>query len=114
MTEKTIVYTYCVQMCKRRDLWPLFLNIKTQMLVMTRDKILRMTKGSVFTQVANTAQKRKEEFDQRFSALEKARKAAVKPVVKVNKEKINSVRYAVWLVMAGVIALWFMYMTGGA
>ncbi|WP_047047305.1 hypothetical protein [Vibrio mexicanus] len=67
-----------------------------------------------FTKVANTAQKRKEEFEQRFSAIEKARKAAVKPVVKVNKEKPNSVRYAVWLVMAGVIALWFMYMTGGA
>ncbi|KGK14115.1 hypothetical protein [Vibrio navarrensis] len=65
-----------------------------------------------FTSVANKAQVRKEQLEERPTMIETAKRAAFKPVVQPRPNKINRVRYAIWLCTFLAVCLWLMYMSG--
>ncbi|KOO04786.1 hypothetical protein [Vibrio nereis] len=65
-----------------------------------------------FGKVARKAQKRRDEVAEKDSIIRAAREAAFKPVLRVKREKPNTVRYAIWLVVVMVLSLWLMYMAG--
>ncbi len=74
---------------------------------LTADQIHR------FGRVANQIQQRKEEeAEQRPSVFRAARRAALKPVIRVRPEKPNTARYAIWLLVVMFVSLWLMYMNG--
>lgn len=62
-----------------------------------------------FGEVANEASKRREE-QVKQTLMHRAKKTAMKPVLRTNKHNENSVRYAAWLVVVMAVALWLMYM----
>ncbi|MDN3612464.1 hypothetical protein ACODM8_16315 [Vibrio ostreicida] len=67
-----------------------------------------------FGEVANKAQQRRDEVQQRLSissAARSAKNAAMKPVVVPKKDKPNTARYLAWLVVVMSGCLWLMYMT---
>ena len=67
-----------------------------------------------FGQVANQAQKRKEQrnkFESILTAGRAAKKAAMKPIIKPKEDKPNGVRIAVWMLLIIAVCLWVMYMT---
>lgn len=70
-----------------------------------------------FGKVANRAQrareeKLKEEEFERLNFVERAKRKAMKPVVKRDNKNAKSVRYAIWMIVAMALLLWLMYMTG--
>ncbi|CAH0536305.1 hypothetical protein [Vibrio marisflavi] len=65
-----------------------------------------------FTEVANKAQRRKEALETKRSAFSSVKEKAMRPIITPKKDKFNSFRYAVWLIVACAIGLWTMYMTG--
>ncbi|MCL9780109.1 hypothetical protein M9194_01525 [Vibrio sp. S4M6] len=64
-----------------------------------------------FTEVANKAQQRKEALGSRTSTFASVKEKAMRPIVRPKKEKVNTLRYTIWLVVACVTGLWLMYMT---
>lgn len=67
-----------------------------------------------FGKAAQKAQKRREEHDEKatiVSTARAARRAALRPVIQPKKDKPNTVRYAVWMIVFMAISLWIMYMT---
>lgn len=76
---------------------------------MTLDQLQR------FTRAANSAQKKREELHEHeqpsiVEVARRARRAAMRPVIKPKENKPNTARYAIWLVVFAIIALWLMYM----
>ncbi|MBY7784905.1 hypothetical protein KW410_01805 [Vibrio fluvialis] len=76
---------------------------------MTLDQLQR------FTRAANSAQKKREELHEQeqpsiVEVARRARRAAMRPVIKPKENKLNTARYAIWLVVFAIIALWLMYM----
>lgn len=66
-----------------------------------------------FTQTANYAQHKREELQEsQPSFIQHAKRTALKPVVKPKPDKPNTVRYAVWVTVFGIVGLWTMYMMG--
>lgn len=70
-----------------------------------------------FTRAANHAEQKRKELEQidKPSVVEVARRArrvAMRPVIKPKPDKPNTARYAIWLVVFAVIGLWVMYMSG--
>lgn len=64
-----------------------------------------------FTEVANKAQQRKEAIGTRRSAYTAVKEKAMRPIVTPKKDKFNSFRYGIWLIVACAVGLWLMYMT---
>ncbi|NVD08497.1 hypothetical protein FCU94_16760 [Vibrio sp. JPW-9-11-11] len=67
-----------------------------------------------FGKAAQKAQKRREESIEKgtiAATARAARRAALKPIIKPKKDKVNTVRYAAWLIVAMALSLWVMYMT---
>jgi hypothetical protein len=67
-----------------------------------------------FGKAANKAHKRRKEQLERgtiASTARVAREAALKPIVTPKKDKPNTVRYAVWMIVVLAGLLWIMYMT---
>ncbi|WP_114766861.1 hypothetical protein [Vibrio rhodolitus] len=68
-----------------------------------------------FGHVANQAQRNREQREREeklFGVVKTAKKRALKPVVTPkNAKEAKSLRYAVWLFVALIAALWIMYMT---
>ncbi len=73
---------------------------------LTQDQLHR------FGQVASSAQKRREKMAARSSVLADAKDVAFKPIVRPKKDKPNTVRYAVWMIVLMAFSLWLMYMSG--
>ncbi|WP_295893313.1 hypothetical protein [uncultured Vibrio sp.] len=65
-----------------------------------------------FTDVANKAQQRRDQYEKNPTIISAARAAATKPVIKPKKGKPNNARYIIWLVVLAAISLWAMYMAG--
>ncbi|MFG0607422.1 hypothetical protein KSS82_03780 [Vibrio mimicus] len=66
-----------------------------------------------FTQAANRAQHKREEIQEMdTSFVGFAKRAALKPVVKPKPDSPNTVRYAIWMSVFGIVCLWIMYMLG--
>ena len=67
-----------------------------------------------FGQVANQAQKRREnraKLGSISAAGRAAKEAAMKSIIQPKKNKPNTMRYAIWMMVAMAISLWLMYMT---
>ncbi|CAK4075350.1 hypothetical protein OH458_14095 [Vibrio sp. MarTm2] len=73
---------------------------------LTQDQLHR------FGKVASSAQKRREKLSTRQSVLADAKDAAFKPIIQPKKNKPNTVRYAVWMIVVMAVSLWLMYMSG--
>ncbi|EGA72151.1 hypothetical protein VISI1226_05084 [Vibrio sinaloensis DSM 21326] len=65
-----------------------------------------------FGRVASSAQKRRDETDARDGVIRSAKDVAFKPIVRPKKDKPNTVRYAVWMLVVMATSLWLMYMSG--
>ncbi|MGD8110761.1 hypothetical protein ACQEXU_09680 [Vibrio sp. TRT 21S02] len=65
-----------------------------------------------FGKIANKAQKRREELEERPNIISAAKSAAMRPVVVPKKDKPNTARYAAWLIVVMAFSLWLMYMNG--
>ncbi|MEH0665141.1 hypothetical protein H4F18_06610 [Vibrio scophthalmi] len=67
-----------------------------------------------FGKAASKAHERRKELAESgsvVSAARAAKDAAFRPVYRPKKDKPNTVRYAVWLVVVMVFSLWLMYMS---
>lgn len=67
-----------------------------------------------FGKVASQAHKRRKEQLEKgtiASTARAARDAAFQPIVRPKKDKPNTVRYAVWMIVVLAGLLWVMYMT---
>lgn len=73
---------------------------------LTQDQLHR------FGRVASDAQKRRAKEAERASTFQNAKDVAFKPVVRPKKDKPNTVRYAVWMIVLMLFSLWLMYMSG--
>ncbi|UHJ62929.1 hypothetical protein [Vibrio furnissii] len=78
---------------------------------MTLDQLQR------FTRAANNAQQKRQEQREHdapsiVEVARRARRAAMRPVIKAKENKPNAARYAIWLVVFAITCLWIMYMSG--
>ncbi|NOH78317.1 hypothetical protein F0231_01025 [Vibrio sp. RE86] len=72
-----------------------------------------------FGQVAQRAQERREEriergvtpVDPRIAKRAALKDAAFKPVIRTKRDKPNTARYAIWMLVFMAFMLWLMYMT---
>ncbi|MCK6264546.1 hypothetical protein KP803_14800 [Vibrio sp. ZSDE26] len=65
-----------------------------------------------FTDVANKAQQRREQYEKKPTIVSAARAAASRQVIKTKKGERNNARYVIWLIVVAAISLWAMYMAG--
>lgn len=80
------------------------------------DKDLTLDQLQRFTRAANHAEQKREEQRQIeepsiVEVARRARRVAMRPVIKPKPDKPNTARYAIWLVVFAITGLWLMYMS---
>lgn len=68
-----------------------------------------------FTEVANSVQHKREQCEDNAESTDPrlihyVKRTACTPLVRPKPDKPNTVRYAVWMVLFGIVCLWAMYM----